>query len=114
MTDSPQDPQRRRALVTALATVAAVPLANGLLVRHARASDLPHLSEDDPTASALKYHHNAADAPRSKKSGVAAEDQYCHNCKFIQADSGQWRGCQIFPGKAVNAEGWCTSWMPKA
>ncbi len=114
MTHRPHDPRRRRALATALAAVAAVPFANGLLARHARAADPPHLSEDDPAASALKYRHDAADAPRTDKSGVPAADQYCHNCKFIQADSGQWRGCQIFPGKAVNADGWCTSWLPQA
>ncbi len=114
MTDRPHDPRRRRVLATAVAAVAAVPFANGLLARQGWAADLPHLSEDDPTASALKYRHDAADAPRSKKSGVAAGDQYCHNCRFIQGDSGQWRGCDIFPGKAVNADGWCTSWLPKA
>lgn len=113
MPDKSLDFQRRRILVAAVAAAAAAPFASGLLARPAAASDLPHLSEDDPTASALKYHHDAREAPRTDKSGVTAGDQYCHNCKFIQADSGQWRGCQIFPGKAVNADGWCTSWVPK-
>jgi hypothetical protein len=32
----------------------------------------------------------------------------------VKSDSGEWRPCQIFPGKAVNANGWCSSWMHRA
>jgi hypothetical protein len=104
------DMLRRRALVGAMAVIAGVPLARLMPEVRAAATDLPHLSEDDPTASALKYHNDATAAPRIDQYGVAASDQFCHNCRFIQADTGAWRPCQIFPGKMVNADGWCSSW----
>jgi hypothetical protein len=45
---------------------------------------------------------------------VPAKDQFCHNCRFVQTNSGDWRPCQIFPGKVVNANGWCSSWMQRS
>ena len=34
---------------------------------------------------------------------------------LIQGNDGDaWRPCQIFPGKAVAAAGWCSVWAPKA
>lgn len=107
------NPKRRRLLVTSLAAMASVPLGASLLGRQAFAADMPKLSQDDPTAKALKYHNDATKAPRTAKAGTAAEKQFCHNCQFIQSDSGAWRPCQIFPGKEVNADGWCASWMAK-
>ena len=103
------DIQRRRALLTAVTAVAAVPFLKASIGRAAEGT-LPHLSEGDTSAKALNYHEDAQKAPRVDKSGVAAADQFCHNCMFIQATSGEWRPCQIFPGKAVNANGWCMSW----
>ena len=46
------DPKRRRAITFIAASVVAIPLAK--LVSHgtAVAGELPHLSEDDPTAKA--------------------------------------------------------------
>ena len=70
----------------------------------ARAADLPHLAEDDPTAQSLKYVHASA-----------TDGQTCANCALVQgADGDEWRPCQIFPGKQVNAAGWCSVWAPKA
>ena len=81
--------------------------AAGYLVRpgqEARADDLPHLTEDDPTAQSLKY-----------VSSSTTEGQHCSNCALVQgADGDEWRPCQIFPGKMVNANGWCSVWAPKA
>lgn len=111
MSKSIENPRRRRVLAISLAALASVPLGSSLLGRRAIAADMPHLSEDDPTAKSLKYHHDATEAPRAAKAGTPAEEQFCKNCRFIQSDSGTWRGCQIFPGKAVNANGWCSSWM---
>lgn len=113
MQSNPVNPARRRVLALAVATAVAAPFAV-LPSRRARAADLPHLAEDDPTAKALKYHHDATAAPRVDKSGTPAAEQFCHNCQFAKGNGGQWIPCQIFPGKAVNAEGWCTSWMPQA
>jgi hypothetical protein len=81
--------------------------------REAQASDLPQLSEDDPMAKAMKYTNDASSVDPSTRNNPAA-DQTCANCALIQADAGDWRPCQIFPGKAVNAAGWCSVWAPKA
>ncbi len=91
--------------------------AAGVLVqpaRKARAEDLPHLAEDDPMASAMKYTHDASTVDPSSRANPAAE-QTCANCALVQGNDGdEWRPCQIFPGKAVNAAGWCSVWAPKA
>jgi hypothetical protein len=114
MTEKEFNIARRRALLGAVTIVASVPLARIMSGKPVAAAELPHLAEDDPTAKALQYHHDAAAAPREERSGVAAQDQFCHNCQLIQSDSGAWRPCQIFPGKAVNADGWCSSWTPQS
>ena len=81
--------------------------------REAQASDLPQLSEDDPMAKAMKYTNDASSVDPSTRNNPAA-DQNCANCALIQSDEGDWRPCQIFPGKGVNAAGWCSVWAPKA
>jgi hypothetical protein len=61
------------------------------------------LKLDDPTAMALKYVH---------KSEV--EGKKCSNCLLIQGEDGQeWRPCGAFPGKLVNADGYCSAWALK-
>lgn len=82
--------------------------------RPARADDLPHLEESDPMASAMKYTHDAASVDPATRNNPAA-DQDCANCALIQGGDGDaWRPCQIFPGKVVAADGWCSVWAPKA
>lgn len=82
--------------------------------REVRASDLPHLAEDDPMAVAMKYTHDASTVDPASRNNPAV-DQTCANCALIQGNDGDtWRPCQIFPGKAVNADGWCSVWAPKA
>jgi anaerobic selenocysteine-containing dehydrogenase len=99
---------RRRFLKVAAGT-AAVAAAVGSLPRLARAADLPHVSESDPTAKALNY---VEDAGKSSSPKHKAGDT-CANCQFFGGGSG-YGPCQLFPGKAVNAKGWCVSHTPKA
>ena len=81
--------------------------------RKAYAQDLPQLGEDDPMAQAMKYTHDASTVDSSTRANPA-EDQSCANCALVQGNDGDaWRPCQIFPGKAVNAKGWCSVWAPK-
>ena len=107
MSQSNIDRNRRRALKLAAASVVAIPLASLTTRGTAVAGELPHLSEDDPTAKALNYVHDAANAPAGKRK----EGTYCKNCNLIKATEGTWRGCAIFPGKAVNENGWCAGWV---
>lgn len=81
--------------------------------RRAEAGDMPQLSEDDPMAKAMRYTHDTSTVDPASRANPAAE-QNCANCALIQGDEGEWRPCQIFPGKAVNANGWCQVWAPKA
>ena len=91
--------------------------AAGCVVAPARptfAADLPQLSEDDPMAKSMKYTHDASTVDPASRTNPA-EDQTCANCALVPGDgSGPWVPCQIFPGKAVNANGWCSVWAPKA
>jgi hypothetical protein len=81
--------------------------------RKAMAQDLPHLTGDDPMAQAMKYTDDASSVDPGSRANPA-EDQTCANCALVQGDDGaEWRPCQIFPGKAVNAAGWCSVWAPK-
>jgi High potential iron-sulfur protein len=81
--------------------------------REARAGDLPHLTEDDPMAKAMKYTHDASTVDAASRPNPAA-NQSCANCALLQGNDGDaWRPCQIFPGKAVSAGGWCSVWAPK-
>ena len=102
---------RRQFLQLSAVAAAGVLVAPG---REAQASDLPQLSEDDPMAKAMKYTHDASTVDPSTRNNPAA-DQTCANCALVQGNDGdEWRPCQIFPGKAVAAKGWCSVWAPKA
>ena len=107
MTHATIDQQRRRALKVAAASVVAIPLTSLATGGSAIAGELPQLSEDDPTAKALSYVHDAASAPAAKRK----DGTYCNNCNLIKGKEGTWRGCSIFPGKSVNANGWCAGWV---
>ena len=80
--------------------------------REAQAGDLPELSVDDPMAKAMKYTPDASTVDPATRNNPAA-DQTCANCALVTGE-GEWRPCQIFAGKAVNAAGWCSVWAPKA
>jgi len=113
MNDKHIDTKRRRVLLGAIAAVAGMPLIRETLGTRAEAAELPHLSEDDTNAKALHYHTDATKAPRIDLPNSAAEDQFCNNCQNIMSDNGEWRPCRLFPGKAVNANGWCAGWTKK-
>ncbi len=83
------------------------------LPRHARADDLPHVPETDPTASALGYKEDATKIDDAKypthKAGLV-----CSNCQFFGGtDKTPWAACQLFPGKSVSAKGWCSGYNAK-
>lgn len=107
MSSSKIDEGRRRALKIALQSVTVVSIGSLGLQHRAWSEDLPHLEEADPTAKALDYVHSADAAP----AGMRKDGQYCKNCNLIQSKQGEWRPCSIFPGKAVNENGWCKAWV---
>jgi hypothetical protein len=99
---------RRRFLKIAAGTTAAAVMVGGL-PRFARAADLPPLTEADPTAKALGY---VEDASKSSNTKHKAGD-VCSNCQFYSGGATGRGPCQLFPGKSVNAKGWCMSYMRK-
>jgi hypothetical protein len=110
MSDSRFD--RRTLLKNALVGVAALP-AIGLIREAAAQGSAPHLEETDSLAKAMGYVHD------HKKIDANSVPQYkpgskCANCVQLQGKEGdQWRPCNLFPGKLVNAEGWCKVWVIK-
>lgn len=103
---------RRTVLKSALAGLATLPAA-ALIGEAAAQGSPPKLDEKDPLAVAMGYLHDA------KKVDANKTPQYkpgstCANCLQITGKEGeQWRPCNIFPGKVVNADGWCKVWVPK-
>lgn len=75
------------------------------------------LSESDPTAMALGFHHNARDTDfnlfpgRNQKSSA---NQFCKHCaQFSQKNSG-WGKCNILTNGLVSANGWCSAWSERS
>lgn len=102
-------PRRKFIQLTAVA-------AAGCFIRPGReavAQDQPKLEESDPMAQSLKYTHDASTVDPASRPNPA-EEQTCANCALLQGEEGEWRPCQIFPGKLVNVNGWCSVWAPKA
>ena len=95
---------RRRFLKIAGGTSAALVVLGGL-PRFARAADLPHVTDADPTAKALDY---VEDASKSTNAKYKAGDD-CANCQFYTGGATGYGPCALFPGKSVNAKGWCVS-----
>ena len=93
----------------------AVPAGTVILQSELQAEDLPQLDEADPAAKALLYVHDVADVDTANPLAARFEaGQDCANCAQIQGEDGAtWRPCGIFPGKLVNAKGWCSVWAPK-
>lgn len=113
MSNPAESQARRRFLKLAVAGAVAAPIASTLLPRIARADDMPHLSESDPTAMALGYKEDATKVDKTKFS-MYKEGSMCSNCKFWTGNAGDAYGpCQLFPGKATNAKGWCSGYNPK-
>ena len=101
------DESRRRLLKKATLGMALFPFA-GLPFSAVIAADLPSVSADDPIGKALKYVSDASKAPNAKPGSK------CANCSNYQGTAASAQGgCLLFPGKAVNAVGWCSSWTIK-
>jgi hypothetical protein len=72
------------------------------------------LDEKDPQAVGLGYMADASKVD-AKKYPQAGKDKKCSGCALFQGKAGEaWGPCGIFPGKQVNANGWCSAWQKKA
>jgi hypothetical protein len=98
----------RRALLKGLAAAAAV--ASSLSSRRSESAELPHLDVKDPAAAAMGYVENARQVD-PKRYPVYVKGSSCENCLLLQGTPGPaYRPCQLFPGKSVTIQGWCSGW----
>jgi len=109
--------ERRRFLRVgslALGWPLAIALHPGSAQAQQKPAAMPHLDEGDPQAQALGYKHDAAKVDKKKFTNYQ-QGQVCSNCQHFTGKSGEeWGPCAIFPGKQVNARGWCSAWQKKA
>jgi hypothetical protein len=88
------------------ATLASIITA--LRPERATAADGPLVTQNDPTAQAVKYVDDV------KKAADANPANTCAKCALYQGKQGAASGpCQLFPGKSVMATGWCSTWAPQ-
>jgi hypothetical protein len=111
--DTKSTNQGRRQFLGLAGAAAGVVVLASVLPRHARAADLPHVTLDDPTATALNYTEDASKVDKAKATNYVAGSS-CANCNFYQGGASGYGPCQLFPGKAVNAKGWCSGYAKKA
>jgi hypothetical protein len=79
----------------------------------APAAALPHVAAADPMAMALAYVESAKGVD-AKKFPTFKPEQKCANCLQSKGKDGDaWVPCNLFPGKLVNAQGWCKAYVPK-
>lgn len=91
-----------------------LPMGLALISSRVRAAELANLEETDPTAVALGYKHDSNKVDGAKYPSHNTT-QVCSGCTLIQGTDGDaWRPCGIFPGKTVNANGWCAAFAAKA
>ncbi len=103
---------RRGFVKTTVVSVGSLSVGGLLGVGAAHAEDVPKVDENDATAKALKYVHDAGQVDAGTRGG---DDRFCDNCQFYTGDpSSEWGPCTLFPGKSVNAKGWCSAWAKKA
>lgn len=108
MTDARYD--RRAVLKSVLIALPAAALARDAVAQNAP----PHMDESESLAKAMGYVHDAtkinADQVPQYKAGST-----CANCMQLRGTEGdEWRPCNLFTGKLVNAHGWCKVWQAKA
>ena len=104
---------RRIALKTIVAAVAGVGAAR--LVR-ASVAPIPHLTDSNPAAASLEYTEDTNSVDQRKYPKHTAE-QRCANCRYFDAASGAggpYAPCRLYPGNAVNVNGWCAGYASVA
>ena len=78
------------------------------------AAELPLVDPAGAQAKALAYVDDASTVDAAKYPRYK-DGQACVNCALYTGASDSEEGpCGVFPGKAVNANGWCNVYAPKA
>ena len=107
-------PQRRDFLKAGSLAVISLAAMTRAVHAPAQAKALPHVAESEPMATALGYRNDATQVDRKKFANFQPGTD-CDDCVQFEGKKGEaWGPCKIFPGKAVNAKGWCTAFQKKA
>jgi hypothetical protein len=103
----------RRTLVSgAFCAVALIP-ALGVISTSEAAPALVPLDPSDPTAKSFGYLNDTTKVDASAYPSHKA-DQVCSNCaQFVAMAGAATGGCNVFPGKSVQKNGWCKVWAKK-
>ena len=81
----------------------------------ATAQPLPHLTDNNPAAASLEYTEDTATVD-ARKFPQHKSDQRCANCKYFDAAAaagGPYAPCRLYPGNAVNVNGWCAGYASR-
>jgi High potential iron-sulfur protein len=89
--------------------IAAMPLAMFAAAGVHAAEELQPLQMSNPTAAALAYVPDAANADKSRY--PAGSKQTCANCLHFKSLDADWGSCALFPGFKVKSAGWCAGWV---
>jgi hypothetical protein len=77
--------------------------------------NLPHLTDANPAAASLGYTEDAGSID-SRKFPHHKPEQRCANCKYFEiaeVAGGPYAPCKLYPGNAVNVNGWCAGYVAK-
>jgi High potential iron-sulfur protein len=100
----------RRAVLLAVAS-ASVGVLVGSKATEAQQNPPPLLVDDkNPQAQGLGYTQDATKVD-PLANPMFKPGAHCANCLLVRGKAGeQWRPCFMFPGRLVNANGWCRGW----
>lgn len=99
----------RRTLIKAAAWLTPVALTGCTTPQ--RDDDLM-LRADDPVARSLLYYPKSSDVPSDHPLAAKHQpSQTCATCIHVRGEPGESaRKCPAYPGRLVNADGWCSVW----
>ena len=76
-----------------------------LAMRRARAQE--KVSEDEELARQLGYKQDASQVDASKWP-LYERSHVCAKCQFFHGQAHEWGACDVFGGKLVHSQGWCS------
>jgi hypothetical protein len=103
---------RRRFLKLAIAGISAAPFCGTPMIRLARSQE--KVSEDEELAQQLGYKQDASQIDASKWP-LYEKGHVCAKCQLFHGQQGDgWGPCDVFGGKLVHSQGWCSEWTERA
>jgi High potential iron-sulfur protein len=106
----PRGISRRQLMMKVLAAGTLLPALN-LLPQTSQGADLKPLDSKDSAASALGFVAQSATASANP---LYKKGQHCASClHFLGKQADATGGCDIYAGRSVPADGWCSAWSQR-